>query len=277
MVTIGDLRRNYRDLPRESLLILSKILKVDRSHVYAYEEEEITREQAEEFHRLMEKVQRGYPIQYILGEKEFMGLRLFVNEKVLIPRFDTEVLVEYIVDYIKINFKNQNVRVLDMCTGSGAIGLSIAYYCKNALVLGLDISAEAIELANINKNSLNLSNISFQEGDLFAPLDGREKFDIIVSNPPYIPRADIEGLARGVRDFEPRMALDGGLDGLDFYRTITRDSRKYLGDRGLLIYEIAYNQGGDLRKIMAQENFRDFSTLRDSQGHERAALGFYRL
>lgn len=277
MVTIDDLRKNYKDYPRESLLILSKLLDVDKSYIYAYGDREVPIDISEEFQRQMKKVQQGFPIQYVLGEKEFMGLNFFINEKVLIPRFDTEVLVEYILEYINDNIKRKDIKILDMCTGSGVIGLTIGHYCKNAHICGVDISKEAIEVANTNKERLKILNVHFLEGDLFAPIGESERYDIIVSNPPYIPSEDIEGLDRVVRDFEPMKALDGGIDGLDFYRAITKDSKKHLKDNGLLIYEIGYDQGRALELILWEEGFKDISIMKDSQGHPRVAIGFYRV
>ncbi|MCK9443996.1 MAG: peptide chain release factor N(5)-glutamine methyltransferase [Tissierellaceae bacterium] len=277
MVTIDDLRRKYKDFPRESLLIFSKLLGVDKSHIYAYGDREVSDIISMEFQVQMKKVQEGTPIQYVLGEKEFMGLNFFVNEKVLIPRFDTEVLVEYILEYIKDNLKGKDIKVLDMCAGSGVIGLTIGHYCKDALVCGVDISQGAIEVANINRERLKVLNVHFLEGDLFAPIGESERFDIVVSNPPYIPSKDIEELDRVVRDFEPTNALDGGIDGLDFYRIITKGSKKHLKDNGLLIYEIGYDQGDALELILWEEGFRDISIMKDSQGHPRVAMGFYRV
>ncbi len=205
-----------------------------------------------------------------------MGLDFYLEEGVLIPRPDTEILVEYIIDYINKIYKNKRIKVLDLGIGSGAISLSIANYCKDVLVYGVDISDTAIKVANINKNRFRLSNVNFYKGDLFKAielLDLEKEFQIIVSNPPYIASKEIETLDITVKDFEPRGALDGGVDGLDFYRKITPESRRYLKDNGLLIYEIGYNQGEEVRDILLDEGFRDVSILKDLQGHTRVVLG----
>lgn len=279
MVSINHLRRKYEDFPLDSILILSKLLKKDKSYIYVYGDEEVPDEIEVEFIQLMEKRRTGYPIQYILKEREFMGLEFYLEEGVLVPRPDTEILVEYIMGYIKKRYGKRNINVLDLGIGSGAISLSIANYCNNAYVHGVDISPIAIKVANINKEKFNLSNVKFYEGDLFSPMKGLNlegKFHIIISNPPYIPKEEINKLQIEVRDFEPRIALDGGLDGLDFYRRITEESKKYLVDKGLLIYEIGYDQGRAVRDILIKEGFKDIEVLKDLQGWDRVIFGWFK-
>ncbi|MBU5255642.1 peptide chain release factor N(5)-glutamine methyltransferase [Tissierella praeacuta] len=276
MVGINDLLRKSKAPILDSILIMCKLLDVDKSYIYTYGEREVSEEIESKFLQLVEKRTEGYPIQYILGEREFMGLDFYLEEGVLIPRPDTEVLVEYIIDYINKRYKNKRIKVLDLGIGSGAISLSIANYCKDVLVYGVDISDTAIKIANINKSKFGLSNVNFYKGDLFEAiesLDLEKEFQIIVSNPPYIASEEIETLDITVKDFEPRSALDGGVDGLDFYRKITPESRKYLKDNGLLIYEIGYNQGEEVRNILIDEGFREVSVLKDLQGHTRVVLG----
>ncbi len=279
MVRIDDLRSRFKDNLQDGVLILAKLLNVDKSYIYSFGEREVSKEIEDRFIELMTKRQKGYPIQYILVEKDFMGLNFYVKEGVLIPRFDTETLVEYIIEYINESHKDNNIRVLDLCSGSGAIGLSIAYYCKNAFVYGVDISDTAVEVANINKERFNLTNVEFIKGDLFKALGGlglEGGFEIIVSNPPYISKEEIRSLSNTVKDFEPLLALDGGEDGLDFYRSITRDSKRFLKNEGLLIYEIGYKQGEDVKEILFKEGFEDISIIKDLQGHNRVVLGIKR-
>ncbi|MEY8414928.1 peptide chain release factor N(5)-glutamine methyltransferase [Tissierella praeacuta] len=276
MVGINDLLRKSKAPILDSILIMCKLLDVDKSYIYTYGEREVSEEIESKFLQLVERRTEGYPIQYILGEREFMGLDFYLEEGVLIPRPDTEVLVEYIIDYINKRYKNKRIKVLDLGIGSGAISLSIANYCKDVFVYGVDISDTAIKIANINKSKFGLSNVNFYKGDLFEAiesLDLEKEFQIIVSNPPYIASEEIETLDITVKDFEPRSALDGGVDGLDFYRKITPESRKYLKDNGLLIYEIGYNQGEEVRNILIDEGFREVSILKDLQGHTRVVLG----
>ncbi|CAK7048951.1 peptide chain release factor N(5)-glutamine methyltransferase [Tissierella sp.] len=276
MVTINNLLRKSENSILDSILILCKLLDVDKSYIYTYGDREVSKEVEEKFLYLMEERARGYPIQYILGEREFMGLDFYLEEGVLVPRPDTEILVEYTIDYINKNYGDRNIKVLDLGIGSGAISLSIAHYCKNAFVYGVDISDTAIKVANINKEKLNLFNVNFYKGDLFKALEGLDLdggFQIIASNPPYIASKEIENLDTTVKDFEPRLALDGGLDGLDFYRKITPESKQFLDDNGLLIYEIGYDQGEDVVEILHSEGFNKVSVLKDLQGLDRVVLG----
>ena len=274
---INDLLRLSKNDLLDSILVLCKLLNVDKSYIYTYGDQEVSIDIVDNFLELMEKRSLGYPIQYILGEKEFMGLDFYLEEGVLVPRGDTEILVEYVIKYIDENYGDKKINVLDIGIGSGAISLSIANYCKNVEVLGIDISRTAIKVANINKERFNLSNASFYEGDLFQALEGlnmEEGFNIIVSNPPYISKKDIEELDVQVKDFEPRLALDGGLDGLDFYRRISLESKEFLVAGGLLIYEIGYDQGDLVRDILIKEGFKDVSIIKDLQGHNRVVMGF---
>lgn len=265
----------YSNPQLEVRLILSKLMDVDKSYIYAFGDKEVSDHIVKEFLKLMEKRSKGYPIQYIVGHVEFMGLDFHVEEGVLVPRPDTEILVEYVLDYIKKKYQEEKVRVLDLGIGSGAISLSIANYASNALVFGVDIDDIPIKVSNINKDRLGLKNVEFKKGDMFQPLeeDFKESFHIIASNPPYIPKDVILGLQTEVRDFEPRLALDGGHDGLDFYRSITSRAKDFLVDNGLLIYEIGYDQGIEVKNIMLNNGFKAVEILQDLQGLDRVVLG----
>lgn len=268
--------REYINPILEARLILSKLLKVDKTYIYTNGEKEVSKEIQLKFIEIMKRRSHGYPIQYLLGEKEFMGLDFYVEEGVLIPRPDTEILVEYLIHYININHKDKEVKVLDIGIGSGAISLSIAKFCPNVFVYGVDIGDIPIKVASINKDRFNLSNVEFVQGDMFEPLkdiDRNIKFNIIVSNPPYIPKDDIEKLQTEVKDFEPRLALDGGIDGLDFYKRISEEAKDYLYKDGLLIYEIGYNQSNMVEEILLKNNFKDIKILKDYQGFDRVIMG----
>lgn len=276
MVINDLLKKSPLNIP-ESILILCKLLDVDKSYIYTYGDMKVSPSVVDKFLELMEKRLSGYPLQYILGEWEFMGLNFYLEEGVLVPRPDTEILVEYIIEYIKRQYNNIELNILDLGVGSGAISLSIANYCKNAVVYGVDISDIAIKVANTNKDRLNLLNVNFFKGDLFEPLEKKDlkgKLQIIASNPPYISKDGIEKLHTTVKDFEPRLALDGGVDGLDFYRKITPISKEFLVDNGLLIYEIGFDQGEEVKTIMNLEGFKEISILKDLQGLDRVVLGF---
>ena len=274
MVTIDELRRKYKDFSLEGVLILCKLLNVDKSYIYTYGEKQVSKEIKDKFICFMENIIKGYPIQYILKEREFMGLEFYLEDGVLVPRPDTEILVEYVIDYINKRYNGKNIDVLDIGIGSGAISLSIANYCKDAEVYGIDIEDIPIKVANINKEKFNLTNVNFFKGDLFKALDGLDlKFHIIMSNPPYIASEKIKDLDIKVKNFEPRIALDGGMDGLNFYRQITSESKRYLVDNGLLIYEIGFDQGKSVSDILIKEGFSNVSILKDLQGLDRVVYG----
>lgn len=265
--------KEYSNPRLESILVLSHLLSVDKSYIYVHGNKDLEESIEDEFINIMEKRAQGHPLQYLLNEEEFMGLSFYVEKGVLIPRPDTEVLVEFIIDYIK----NQKINVLDIGAGSGAISLSIAEYCPNTRVYGIDIEDIPIKIADINKKKLKIENAYFYQGDLFGALEENkieEKFHIIVSNPPYIRTSDIEGLQIEVKKYEPLIALDGGKDGLDFYRRISKEALNYLLPEAMLIYEIGFDQGSQVMDILNKEGFKDISILKDYQGHDRVVYGF---
>lgn len=206
------------------------------------------------------KRQKHIPLQYITGHREFMGLDFLVNENVLIPRFDTELLVEEVCRY------SRGKRVLDVCTGSGCIAVSVAVLGGAKKVDALDISAAALKLAEENAKRLQ-ADVAFYESDLFAGIEG--KYDCIVSNPPYIESGEIENLAAEVAGFEPRLALDGGEDGLDFYRRIIGQAKKHLPAGGMLFFEIGYNQGEAVLELLRSNGYGRKSLKKDFAGLDR--------
>ncbi len=277
MVEINKLLKQSPIEIRESILILCKLLNVDKSYIFTYGDREVSDSIGKEFLHLTSKRQTGYPIQYILGEKEFMGIDFFVEDGVLIPREDTETLVNYVINYVEGKYGKHKLDIVDLGFGSGAISISLGYYLKNAHIYGVDISSHAYRIANINKERLALENVSFLKGDLFKALDQEgvpKLFDIIVSNPPYIESDVVDTLDKEVRDFEPRLALDGGHDGLFFYRKITSHSKAYLKKDGLLICEIGYNQGSLVKNMFKSSGYRDINVLKDLSGNDRVVLGF---
>lgn len=269
-MVIKELLDTYKADLLEPIMILSKLMKVDKSYVYTHIDEELDEDIVEKFYDIMDKRKEGYPIQYLLNEREFMGLNLFVDRGVLIPRNDTEILVEYLIDYIG----EAGYKVFEIGVGSGAISVSLGHFLKNVEVLGVDISEDALKVANENIKRFKLKNVSFQKGDLFKGID--EKFNVIVSNPPYIKSDVIDTLDREVKDFEPMLALDGGESGLEFYEEITKKSGEFLKAKGLLIFEIGYDQGPEVSKILMENSFVDVEIIKDLQGHDRVVLGFLR-
>lgn len=204
----------------------------------------------------------GYPVQYLIGSTEFMGLTFEVNENVLIPRQDTEVLVETALSMMK-----PDSRVLDMCTGSGCIVLSLAKLGTVSEGIGVDISEGALEVAEKNRQHLGLAQVKMIRSDLFSSVEG--VYDMIVSNPPYIPTADIEDLMREVREHEPHLALDGSEDGLLFYRKLAEASGRYLVPGGALLLEIGYDQAADVSSLLEQAGFCDIHVKKDLAGLDR--------
>lgn len=265
--------RQYGNPILEATLLLGKLLKVDKVYIYTHGDEEVPEAIADKYFEMIDKRKEGYPIQYIINEKEFMGLEFYVEEGVLIPRPDTEVLVEYVLNHIDKAYGKEEIDLLDIGIGNGAIGISIAYYRKNANVYGVDISEKALAVSNINIERFNLKNINLIKSNLFENIDRNKRFHIIASNPPYIPKKDIATLQEEVKSYEPITALDGGEDGLDLYRRIIPESKDYLHDKGLLILEIGYDQGTKVSNIMNNEGFKNIEILKDLQGLDRVVLG----
>ena len=226
--------------------ILQHTLKQTREYLIIYDNKEITRVQRDEYVRNIKRLIAGEPLQYITGVQEFMKMNFVVTKDVLIPQPDTEILVE---EVIKIANKLHNPYILDLCTGSGAIAVSLAKSIPNVKIVATDISKKALEIAKYNAK-LNgvLNNIDFIESNLFDKLKNI-KFDIIVSNPPYIATSEIKTLPKDVRQ-EPTIALDGGKDGLDFYRKIYEKGHDFLNRQGYLCVEIGYNQKEAVKKII---------------------------
>lgn len=266
---------NISDTPRLDVeMLLKKALgDVDSMYIRMYLDKELNDEQEKYFLEMIKERLNERPIAYIIGNREFMGLDFFVKEGVLIPRPDTETLVEEIINICN---NKQGLDILDIGTGSGAITISLAKYLNNAHVISADISDIALEIASENAVSNNVDKqIDFIKSDVFSNISRDNKFDIIVSNPPYIKKEDISGLDRQVKDFEPYNALEGGEDGLDFYRKITKESRNFLKDKGILAYEVGHDQAFDVIQIMKGNGFENIYTKRDLQGFERVVIGYY--
>lgn len=229
--------------------ILQYTLKKSKEYTIIYDTKEVTQKQRDEFVKNIKRLISGEPLQYITGVQEFMKINFIVTKDVLIPQPDTEILVE---EAIKIANRLDNPLILDLCTGSGAIAVSLAKNVPNAKIVATDISKKALEIARQNAK-LNgvLNNIDFIESNLFDKIKNI-KFDIIVSNPPYIETDEIKKLPKDVRQ-EPTIALDGGKDGLDFYRKIFAKGNEYLNRQGYLCVEIGYNQKEAVRKIIEKK------------------------
>lgn len=237
---------------------------LDRSRKLA--EDEFTEQAAAKYRSMVEMRSKRIPLQQITGNQEFMGLEFYVNESVLIPRQDTETLVELVLK----EHKGKNPKVLDMCTGSGCIAVSLALLGGFDRVTAVDISSEALKVAGRNAEKLmGKGRIELVESNLFSALDESRKFDVMVSNPPYIPTEVIRGLEPEVKDHEPMLALDGREDGLYFYRRLAAECGRYLNPGGAVYFEIGYDQGESVSKLLKHEGFEEIRVKKDAAGLDR--------
>lgn len=253
-------------------MILGHLLKVPRSYLFTHVNLPLTDHQESVLREYMSRLSKNEPIQYILGYADFMNIRLTVTPDVLIPRSDTETLVLVALAAIR---KNGYSKILDMCTGSGAIALGIFHELpgKKYNAVCADISAKALSVAQRNAQNLYEKRVSFIESDFFSAFDANnDKFDIIVSNPPYIEKGDISELMPQVRDYEPHLALDGGLDGLDAYRQLISHAPDYLAEGGTLAFEVGYTQAHRVADLMSK-SFQNIEIIKDLSGIERVVKG----
>lgn len=253
----------------DAWILLEYVTGLDRAHYYMEMMSAVSADKEQRYLELIKQRSGRVPVQQITNEAWFMGLPFFVNEHVLIPRLDTEVLVEKVLKTVR-----PGMRILDMCTGSGCILLSLLHEEESLKGVGADISPDALDVARRNSVQLGLDErAEFVRTDLFEAIPGDEKFDIIVSNPPYIRSDVIPGLMEEVRDHEPLLALDGHEDGLFFYRRIVREARSCLKPGGRLFFEIGFDQGDALRELLTEAGYKDVAITRDLAGLNRVAEG----
>ena len=257
-----ELRNNcIEDAIIKSRIVLANLLEIRKEELIVNENKELKEDIVKEYLERINKLCNNYPIQYITHEQEFMGEKFFVNENVLIPRQDTEILVETALKHI---IKGN---VLELCTGSGIISISIAKKIKDINIIATDVSTKALEVAKINAKKHNV-NINFIESDIFDKVEG--KYDIIVSNPPYIETETIKKLDEQVKK-EPVLALDGGKDGLNFYVEIADNAYKYLNKGGYMFLEIGYNQKEKVMNIL-KGRYMNISCIKDLAGNDRVIM-----
>lgn len=269
------------DARYESQLLLQHVLKVNRAWLIAHENDDLAADIQREFDTLIQRRIGGEPIAYILGSREFYGLNLAVTPATLIPRPDTETLVEAALAKIPAHetaktldsdlCRNDELSILDLGTGSGAIALAIAKHRPHSYVFGVDASPAALEVAKKNASALQIPNVQFLPSNWFSALEG-ERFNVIVSNPPYIEEADIH-LKQGDLRFEPLSALASGADGLDDIRRIIDDCLIHLKPQGWLMFEHGYNQAESVRELMAQAGLVNIETFHDLGGNDRVTIG----
>ena len=252
-------------------ILLEYVCGTDRQAMLLAPERVLSSAEEEQYRQVIERRTQRIPLQHITGTQFFMGLEFAVDSRVLVPRPDTEILVEEV-----LKDGAAGARILDLCTGSGCILLSILKYSNSAVGIGADLSADALQVARGNAQKLQIA-ADFYEGDLFAALpQAAAGFDIIVSNPPYIESAEIATLMPEVREHDPRMALDGGADGLDFYRRIADGAPEYFAAEGRLYLEIGSTQAPAVEALLRQRGFDDVRTVKDYAGLDRVVCGTYR-
>ena len=270
MLFRSDLKNNGISEPKlKARLVMQYILDKPRQYLLVYDDQKLTLRQEVNYFKAIKKISTGIPIQHITHLQEFMKMNFYVDSDVLIPRPDTEILVEEVIDIAK---KVKAKKILDLCTGSGAIAVSLAKYIENSEITAVDISNKALNIARKNAKINGVENqITFVESNLFENLV-KEKYDIIVSNPPYIKKEVIKKLDKEVQK-EPEIALDGGYDGLDFYRKIIHISDEYLKFNGYLCLEIGYDQKDDVIELIKNEQkYINIYYKKDLYGNDRIVI-----
>lgn len=245
-------------------LLLSYVLIKPKEFLIINEEKNLSEAEQEKFNRLLEQMIDNVPLQYLVNKQEFYGIEFFINENVLIPQPDTEILVE---EVINISNRENKKEILDMCTGSGAIAIALSKNIKNANIIATDISDKALEIAKKNDKE---NKINFIKSDMFENLKNK-KFDVIVSNPPYIKTDIIKTLSKEVQK-EPMLALDGGKDGLNFYRIIINDADKHLNSNGYLCLEIGDDQKEEIIQLLKQKKYKEIYSKKDLSGNDRIVV-----
>ncbi len=277
----------------DAQILLMHLLDVDKIYLYTHNKDEVNREITKEFFKLIELRKNRFPLQYIIGHQEFMGLDFKVRQGVLVPRPDTEVLVEKILEIVNSGYFNRKeneeeknngvekpkLNIVDIGTGSGAITLSLAHFIENSFVYSVDISKTALEVAKENRENLHLEDrVEFLNGSMLQPIKAidvlQKNVDILVSNPPYIPSKVIDSLQIEVSTYEPRLALDGGEDGLDFYREIVEGAEELLSETSILAFEIGFDQGESVSKLLEKTGlFSEVEVIADLSGNDRVVIG----
>ncbi len=260
------IRAEIEDADCDAWILLEYISGLDRARFFLYEQEKVPTDVITKYTEMLEQRSCHIPVQHLTGSQEFMGLEFMVTPDVLIPRQDTELLVETVLPYVK------GKKVLDVCTGSGCIAISLALLGQTSATDAVDISEKALKVAKINAGRLH-APVDFYQGDLLEDIKGT--YDVIVSNPPYIASGELQKLMPEVHDHEPELALDGGTDGLDFYPRLLQEVTKHLAPGGIFAVEIGYDQGVAVREMFRRNHFEDVKCHQDLCGKDRVIIGRY--
>ena len=260
------IRAEIEDADCDAWILLEYISGLDRARFFLYEQEKVPTDVITKYTEMLEQRSCHIPVQHLTGSQEFMGLEFMVTPDVLIPRQDTELLVETVLPYVK------GKKVLDVCTGSGCIAISLALLGQTLATDAVDISEKALKVAKINAGRLH-APVDFYQGDLLEDIKGT--YDVIVSNPPYIASGELQKLMPEVHDHEPELALDGGTDGLDYYPRLLQEVTKHLAPGGIFAVEIGYDQGVAVREMFRRNHFEDVKCHQDLCGKDRVIIGRY--
>ncbi len=269
--TINELReKDVEDARLVAEILIAFIIGKERLEIYMDTDRVLTEEEKRRLKRCINRYLKHEPIQYITKEAHFMSLKFYVDKKVLIPRPETENLVERVIDWILENSRGDR-KICEIGTGSGAIIISILYYLRQIEAVATDVSEKALQIARKNAKKYGVEKrIEFVQGDMFAPLRGMKMFDVLISNPPYIPTKEIRNLDKNVRDYEPVIALDGGKDGLKYIETLIRRGHRYIRKGGLLAIEFGYGQDRKIVKIAKDTGFyKNIKVWKDIFGRKR--------
>ncbi len=260
---------NIEDSFNIARILMAYIINKPKEYLIINDKEILSNDVLEKYNTCIYKIKDGYPLQYITKNQEFMKLNFYVDDNVLIPQPDTEILVENVIKICKAEYEGQAIKILDLCTGSGAIAVSIRKYVDNSEVVATDISIKALKVAERNAKSNNV-DIKLKESNMFKDINDR--YDIIVSNPPYIERKNLKLLPKDVQN-EPILALDGGVDGLDYYREIANNAYKHLNKNGFLAIEIGYNQREGVINILNNEKrYKEIKCIKDLSDNDRVII-----
>ncbi len=266
--------KNTESPSLETQMMIAKVIEKDRLYIMLNLEEDIDESKVEIIKTMIDKRKSSYPLQYILGEREFWGMDFKVSEGVLIPRQDTEILIEETLKKLKDNKHKSNLKGFEIGVGSGIISITLLKEIETLTMIGVDINDKAIELtkANALKHEVN-DRLCILKSNLFEKINKENQFDFILSNPPYIETKVIDSLQEDIKQHEPKLALDGGEDGLDFYRAIIEQSKSYISPEGFIAFEIGYNQAEAVKKIFVENGYPNVTIAKDLAGFDRVVIG----